>query len=226
MKKSILAISAVAALAVGSVAPALAYPAGQAPTLSLSSVSRLTPGDSVSVVVARVKRSCNVSLSWNGVSGGDTASSTVKSSGKTSVMTITTPSTAGVYTLKTNTISAECSGASAVSLSRAITVGKLASIVAKLSTNKGYVASNPTVSVSGTVKSGSLAVANKQVSISLRRNGSEVKTLTLTTSGSGVFNGSFSGTNYSAGDFTAVVSFDNDSTFAARSKSTAVLKLR
>jgi hypothetical protein len=225
MKKSLVAISAVAVLAIGPVAPALAYPAGQSPTLNLSSVSRLTPGDNVSVVVARVKSSCSVSLSW-GVQGGDTASATVRSSGKTPVMTITTPSTAGVYTLKTNRISAECAGDSAVSLSRVITVGKLASIVAKLSTNKGYVASNPTVSVSGTVKSGSVSVTSKQVSISLKRGDVEVKTLTLTTNASGVFSGSFTGTDYTAGNYTAVVSFANDSTYAAKSKSTAVLKLR
>jgi hypothetical protein len=226
MKKSLVAISAVAVLAIGSVAPALAYPAGQSPTLNLSSVSRLTPGDNVSVVVARVKSNCSVSLSWNGVQGGDTASATVRSSGKTPVMTITTPSTAGVYTLKTNTISAECAGDYAVSLSRVITVGKLASIVAKLSTNKGYVANNPTVSVSGTVKSGSVSVASKQVSISLKRGDVQVKTLTLTTNASGVFSGSFTGTDYTAGNYTAVVSFANDSTYAAKSKSTAVLKLR
>jgi hypothetical protein len=226
MKKTLLAISAVAALAIGSVAPALAYPAGQAPTLNLSSVSRLTPGDSVSVVVARVKRGCNVELSWTGRGGQEYASSVVKSSGKTSVMSIPTPTTAGVYTLKTNQISAECSGGSAVSLSRSITVGKLASIVAKLTTNKGYVSARPTVSVSGTVKSGSVSVANKSVSVSLKLGNTEVKTLTTSTNGSGVFNASFDGTTYSAGSYTAVVSFNNDSTYAAKSKTTAVLKLR
>ncbi len=226
MKKTLLAISAVAALAIGSVAPALAYPAGQAPTLNLSSVSRLTPGDSVSVVVARVKRGCNVELSWTGRSGMENASATVKSSGKTSVMTIPTPTTAGVYTLKTNQISADCSGGSAVSLSRSITVGKLASIVAKLATNKGYVSAKPTVSVSGTVKSGSVSVASKSVSVSLRLDGNEVKTLTTSTNAQGAFNANFSGTTYSAGSYTAVVSFNNDSTYAAKSKTTAVLKLR
>ena len=108
MKKTLLAISAVAALAIGSVAPALAYPAGQSPTLSLSSVSRLTPGDNVSVVVARVKSGCSVSVSWAGEDSVSPVSSTVKSSGKTSVMTIATPATAGVYTLTTSTITSNC----------------------------------------------------------------------------------------------------------------------
>lgn len=226
MKKSLVAISAIAVLAVGSVAPALAYPAGQSPTLSLSSVSRLTPGDNVSVVVARVKRDCSVSVSWSGGHGVDAVSSTVGSRGKTSVMTIATPSTAGTYTLTTSQISSTCSGGSAVTLARSITVGKVASIVAKLSTTSGYVSKNPTVSVSGTVKSGSLAVASKTVSISLKLGSGEVKTATATTNGSGAFTANFSGTTYTAGSYTAVVSFNADSTYTAKSKTTAVLKLR
>jgi hypothetical protein len=225
MKKSLLAISAVAVLSIGAVAPAMAYPAGQSPTLSLSSVSRLTPGANVSVVVARVKSACSISLSW--VSGsGATESATVSSRGRTPVMTIATPTTAGTYTLTTNQISSTCSGGSAVTLSRAITVGKLASVVAKLGTTSGYVSKNPTVKISGTVKSGSVAVASKTVSVSLRLAGEEVKTVTATTNGSGAFTANFSGTSYTAGSYTAVVSFTADSTYAAKSTTTAVLKLR
>lgn len=225
MKKSLLAISAVAVLSLGSVAPAMAYPAGQAPTLSLSSVSRLTPGDNVSVVVARVKSSCAISLSW--ASGSDaTASATVGSRGRTSVMTIATPETAGTYTLRTNLISGECSGGAAVRLSRSITVGKLASVTAKLRTTSGFVSKNPTVSITGTVRSGSVAVANKSVSVSLRLGSTEVKTVSATTNGSGAFTANFTGTTYTAGSYTAVVSFVADATFAAKNSTTAVLKLR
>jgi len=225
MKKTFLGLSALAALAIGSVAPALAYPAGQAPTLSLSSVSRLTPGDNVSVVVARVKKDCSVSVSWTGGQGVTPVSSTVKSSGKTSVMTIATPATAGVYTLTTSSISSLCSGGSATTLSRSITVGKLASIVSKLSTSSGYVSKTPTVTVSGTVKSGSVAVANKVVSITLKRGATTVASSTATTNGSGVFSKGISET-FTAGDYTAVVSIVADSTFAAKSTTTAILKLR
>jgi hypothetical protein len=225
MKKSILGLSAVAALAIGSVAPALAYPAGQSPTLSLSSVSRLTPGDNVSVVVARVKKDCSVSVSWTGGQGVDPVSSTVKSSGKTSVMTLATPSTAGVYTLTTSSISAACSGNSAVTLTRSITVGKLASIVAKLSTSSGYVSKDPTITVSGTVKSGSVVVANKVVSITLKRGSTTVASSTATTNGSGVFTSAIK-EPFTAGSYTAVVSFEANTTYAAKSQTTAILKLR
>lgn len=225
MKITILAVSA-AALAIGSVAPALSYPAGQSPTLSLSSVSRLTPGESISVVVGRVKSACSVSVSWSGQSGIAAVTATVKSSGKTPVMSIATPSTAGVYSLRTSQISGTCSGGSAVTLSRSISVGKLASIVSKLSTTSGYVSKNPTVSVSGTVKSGSVAVASKTVSVSLRLAGNEIKTVSTTTNSSGVFSANFTGTTYTAGSYTAVVSFTANDTYSANSTTTAVLKLR
>jgi hypothetical protein len=225
MKKTLVAISAVAALAIGSVAPALAYPAGQAPTLSLSSVSRLTPGDNVSVVVARVKNGCSVSVSWSGGQGVDPVSATVGARGKTSVLTLATPDTAGTYTLTTSQISANCSGGSAVTLSRAITVGKVASIVAKLSSSTGYVSKALPVTVSGTVKSGSVAVANKVVTIVLKRGETTVDTVTATTNGSGAFTKAISG-SFTAGSYTAVVSFNADSTYTAKSKTTAVLKLR
>jgi len=226
MKKTLVALSAIATLALGSAAPAMAYPAGQNPTLSLSSVSRLTPGDNVSVVVSRVKRGCEVSLSWLGGQGVSPITATVTSKGKTPVMTIASPATAGSYTLKTGTISGECSGGSAVSLSKSISVGKLASIVAKVSTTSGFIAKNPTMSISGTVKSGSVAVANKQVSVSLRLAGEQVKTVNATTNSSGVFSANFAGTSYAAGSYTAVVSLAADSTFSAKSTTTAALKLR
>ena len=225
MKKSLLAISAVAILSIGSVAPAMAYPAGQAPSLSLSSVSRLTPGANVSVVVARVKSACTVTVSWASGSAV-TATATVSSRGRTPVMTIATPSIAGTYTLRT-TLSTACAGeGEATTLSRKITVGKVASVVSKLRTTSGFVSKNPTVSITGTVKSGSVAVDDKSVSVSLKLAGNEVKTVTATTNASGVFTANFTGTTYTAGSYTAVVSFAADATYGARSVTTAVLKLR
>ena len=228
MKKTLVAISAVAALAIGSVAPALAYPAGQSPTLNLSSVSRLTPGDNVSVVVARVKKNCSVSVSWNGVPSIDAVTATVRNNGKTPVMTIKTPSTAGEYTLKTSTISQECSGESAVSFTKKITVGKFASIVSKLKTTSGYASKNPKVSISGTVKSGSLAVGNKSVSIAFKRDGITFLTTTAETNAQGAFSEIFQapGLSYSAGVYTAVVTLSAGTVYASKSAATAGLTLR
>lgn len=226
MKKSLIALTAAVALATPASLPAFAYPAGSAPTLGLSTISRLMPGGNVSVVVSRVKKNCSINLSWVGVTDSDTAAGLVRATGKTAVLSISTPDTAGVYTLTTNTISSTCSGGTAVALTKSITVGKLASVVAKLATSSAYVSKNPTVSVSGTVKSGSVSVANANISVVLKRNGSQVKTLTGTTNGSGSFNLNFSGTSYTAGSFTAEVTLDGNSTYIEKSVTTAALTLR
>jgi len=225
MKKSILAISAIIALAIPASAPAFAYPAGSAPTLGLSTASRLVPGGDVNVVVSRVKKNCSITLSWDGVDG-DTATGVVRATGKTAVLSISTPSTAGIYTLTTNEISSTCSGGSAVTLTKSITVGKLASVVAKLGTTSAYVSKSPTVKVSGTIKSGSVNVNNADITVVLKRNGSTVKTATGSTNSSGAFSVNFSGTSYTAGTYTAVVTLDGNASYIEKSVTTAALTLR
>jgi hypothetical protein len=225
MKKSLLAISAIFALAIPASAPAFAYPAGSAPTLGLSTASRLVPGGDVNVVVSRVKKNCSITLSWDGVDG-DTATGVVRATGKTAVLSISTPSTAGVYTLTTNEISSTCSGGSAVTLTKSITVGKLASVVAKLGTTSAYVSKSPTVKVSGTIKSGSVNVNNADITVVLKRNGSTVKTVTGSTLANGTFSLNFSGTSYTAGTYTAVVTLDGNATYIEKSVTTAALTLR
>lgn len=225
MKKTILAISAILALAIPASAPAFAYPAGSAPTLGLSTASRLVPGGDVNVVVSRVKKNCSITLSWDGVDG-DTATGVVRATGKTAVLSISTPSTAGVYTLTTNEISSTCSGGSAVTLTKSITVGKLASVVAKLGTTSAYVSKSPTVKVSGTIKSGSVNVNNADITVVLKRNGSTVKTVTGSTLANGTFSLNFSGTSYTAGTYTAVVTLDGNATYIEKSVTTAALTLR
>ena len=225
MKKSLLSISAIFALAIPASAPAFAYPAGSAPTLGLSTASRLVPGGDVNVVVSRVKKNCSITLSWDGVDG-DTATGVVRATGKTAVLSISTPSTAGVYTLTTNEISSTCSGGSAVTLTKSITVGKLASVVAKLGTTSAYVSKSPTVKVSGTIKSGSVNVNNADITVVLKRNGSTVKTATGSTNSSGAFSVNFSGTSYTAGTYTAVVTLDGNATYIEKSVTTAALTLR
>ena len=225
MKKSLLSISAIFALAIPASAPAFAYPAGSAPTLGLSTASRLVPGGDVNVVVSRVKKNCSITLSWDGVDG-DTATGVVRATGKTAVLSISTPSTAGVYTLTTNEISSTCSGGSAVTLTKSITVGKLASVVAKLGTTSAYVSKSPTVKVSGTIKSGSVNVNNADITVVLKRNGSTIKTATGSTNSSGAFSVNFSGTSYTAGTYPAVVTLDGNATYIEKSVTTAALTLR
>ena len=225
MKTKLFALSAIAVLAASAAAPALAYPAGQAPVLGLSTASRIIPGDTITVQVSRVKAGCSVTVFWDG-EGISSGAKTVKANGKTGVITLATPATAGTYTLKTNSISSACSGGDAVVLSKSLTVGRLASIVAKVSSTSGFASKNPTFSASGTVKSGSVAVANQTVTLSLRKGGVEVKSTTATTNGSGVFSKSFSGTSYENGNYTVVVSLESGAIYGAAERTSAVLKLR
>ena len=225
MKTKLVALSAIALLAASSAVPALGYPAGQAPVLGLSSASRIIPGDPITVQVSRVKAGCSVTVFWVG-EGISSGAKTIKANGKTGAFSISTPATAGVYTLSTNSISAACSGGDATTLTKSIRVGRQASIVAKVSSTSGFASKNPTFSASGTIKSGSVAVASQTVTLSLRKDNVEVKSTTATTNGSGVFSKSFTGTTYSAGDYTVVVTLDAGAVYGEATKTSAKLKLR
>lgn len=227
MKKTLLTLSAVFALAVSGVGPALAYPAGQAPVLGFSTIGRIIPGDPVSVNVTRVKKSCTVTVSW---ADSDAAispvSKVVKATGATGVISIATPTTAGTYTLTTG-ISAACAGTTnPVTLSKSVTVGKLSSIVGKLTTTSGYISRNPTISATGTITSGSIPVANKTIFLTLKRDGVTVKTVTGTTNGSGGYTIAFPGTSYSIGYYTAEIKIKAGSIYGETAITTASLRLR
>ena len=197
------------------------------PVMGLTSASTLLPGDIVSLNVSRVSKGCTVTIGWTDSGLGIApVSKVVKSDRTTGVFSIATPTTAGTYTLSTSELSAGCAGGSAVTLTRSVVVGKSLSITAKVSSSSGYDAKSPVFSVSGTVKSGSVAVSGKQVSVSLRRNGVEVQTATGITSSSGALNVVFTGTTYVAGSYTAVVTGVADSTYLAVQVTTAKLRLR
>lgn len=227
MKRTIIAISTIGLLAISALAPAQAYPAGSAPTIGLSEVSRLIPGSQVSVQISRVKPGCEVSVSWI---GDDieipAAKATVKGTGKSGIIRINTPSTAGDYTLST-LISPTCAGtASNVVLEKTIIVGKMASIVGKLSTTSGFISKTPTLSLTGTVKSGSVAVANQAVTVVLKKNGSPVSTKLATTSGTGTLSVSFAGLNLTAGDYRASIEVKAGSTYYSSLVTTSKITLR
>ena len=198
-----------------------------APVLSTSTPTTLVPGDVVTLRVSRVNEGCTVSVGWTDANTGvSSVSKIIKADRTTGVFTIATPAIAGSYTLSTNRISAECSGGLAVTLAKAFVIGKSSSVMAKVVTSNVYVAKNPVVSVSGTVKSGSVAVSNKAVTVSLRRNGVEVATASGTTNGSGVFNISLSSGSYVSGDYTAVVTVVADSVYRQAQVTTTKLTLR
>ena len=187
-----------------------------APLLSTSSESTMTPGDAIMIKVSRVNVGCTVTVGWLQENTGVSSISKVIKADRTSgVFSIATPSIAGRYTLTTSTIGGECSNGTAVTLARAFTVGKKLSVVAKLSSSSAFVSKSPVVTVSGKVKSGGVAVVGKAMTVSLRRNGVEVATATVSTDSSGSFVASFSDINYLAGEYSTAITGVADSTYLA-----------
>jgi hypothetical protein len=105
-------------------------------------------------------------------------------------------------------------------------VGKSLNLTAKVSASSGYVSKNPTLTLSGSVKSGSVAVVGKQFTVSLRRNGVAVETVTAATSSSGVLNVTFTRSTYAGGAYTVEISSAADNTYLATGFTTAKLTLR
>jgi len=187
-----------------------------APLLSTASVTTLVPGDALAIRLSRVNEGCTVTVGWLQENTGVSSISKLIRADRTSgVFTIPTPGTAGRYTLTTSTIGEECSNGAAVTLARAFTVGKKSSVVSKLSTSSTFVSRNPVVTVAGKVKSGSVAVVGREMTVSLRRNGVEVASATVSTDSSGSFVASFSDINYLAGEYSTAITGVADSTYLA-----------
>jgi uncharacterized repeat protein (TIGR02543 family) len=197
------------------------------PVMGRTSATTLLPGDLVSLNVSRVTKGCTITVGWAESNTGVTpVSKVVKADRSTGAFTIASPATAGTYTLSTNLISSECAGGSAVTLTQSVVVGKSLNLTAKVSTSSAYVSKNPTLTLSGSVKSGSVAVVGKQFTVSLRRNGVDVETVTATTSSSGVMNVTFTRVTYSGGAYTVDISSAADTTYLATTFTTAKLTLR
>ena len=185
-----------------------------APMLSTSSAASLAPGDALSIRVSRVNEGCTVTVSWvQENTGVSSVSRTARADRTTGVFTIATPGTAGRYTLTTNKIGTDCSNTAEVTISKAFVVGKASSIVAKLTSTSTFISRNPVISVSGKVKSGSVANADREMTVSLRRNGVEVDSDTATTNDSGEFTLTFSAGTYLAGQYSAVITGEADSIY-------------
>jgi len=148
---------------------------------------------------------------------------TVKSKGKTAQFSIQTPAVAGYYELASY-VSRTCSGGNAITLTKQILVGKLVSIVGKLATTSVFVAKNPTVSVSGSRTSGSLAVASKSFAAVLKKNGVVVKTAAGTTGSSGNYKLNSTG-SLTAETYTSSVSIAAGSVYSAATTSTSSFTL-
>ncbi len=225
MKRILVTYTVSMAMAIGSIAPAMAYPAGQAPTIRVVTADRLTPGSTITVLVARVKTGCTVSLSWNGGLGISAVSGPADAMGNTS-LSIKSPKVAGTYSLSTSAISAECTGGTASTLTSKIAVGKIAVAATKIATTNTSLKKKPVVSISGTIKSGATVVKSKTISVQLNLNGKKVTSLTGKTDSKGAFIVKFSKVKYKAGTYTAVVTTVADALYEAIKVTTKSVKLK
>jgi hypothetical protein len=221
----ILIVATVLTLTAVSALPASAYPTGQVPTISLSATGRLTPGQSVSAIVARVKPGCQVSISWQKVAGISPVSGTSDASGNTS-LAIASPNIAGTYVLTTSAISADCAAGEAVTLTSKVAFGKIAIIATKIATTSPSLKKKPVISVTGTVKSGTTLIKSKSITVNLNLGGKKVTSLKVKTDAKGAFTAKFTKVKYKAGKYTAVVSFAADAIYDAGKVTTKAVALK
>jgi hypothetical protein len=224
MKTKLTTLAVAFVLAAMPSIPALAYPTGQAPTLSLSASGRLTPGQSVSATVARVKPGCPVSISWKNAAGISAVSGTSDATGKTT-LSITSPNISGTYVLTTSAISAACAAGPAVTLTSSVVFGKIATITPKIVTSNVSAKKKPVISVSATVKSGTTLVKSKSITVDLNLAGKKLKTVKVKTDAKGAFTAKFTGIT-KAGKYTAVITFTADSIYSAAKVTTKALTLK
>ena len=225
MKRILATSTAAIAMAIGSIAPAFAYPAGEGPTISVLTADRLTPGSTITVLVARVKTGCAVSMSWTGGLGVSPVTGSADASGNTS-LTIASPKIAGSYVLTTSSLSAECTGGAAATLTSKISVGKIAAMTTKIASTNLSIKKKPVISISGTIKSGATLVKSKAISVQLNLGGKKVAVLAGKTDAKGAFTVKFSKVKYKAGTYTAVVTTVADASYEAIKVTTKAVKLK
>lgn len=219
------AVVLAAGLAVSSANVALAYPAGTNPSLGLSSYSRLTPGDSVSAVVSRVARGCQVSVAWKTLAGatvGSAATATAGRTGRTSAVSVASPAVGGKYNLVA-TLGTGCTG-DAGTITKAITVGKAVRHSISVKTTSASAAKNPTLTFTGKLYWGAVAVANKSVDVTITKPGGATTSVTVTTNASGVYTATV--TASTAGSYRATATLAADDTYAGSTLSSRQVTIR
>lgn len=224
MKNKMSTLALIFALATIPSSPALAYPTGQAPTLSLSASGRLTPGQTVSATVARVKPGCPVSISWKNVAGISAISGTSGADG-TTTLSIKSPKISGTYVLTTSLIDAACAAGPAVTLTSSLVFGKIATITPKIVSTNVSAKKKPVISVTAIVKSGTTLVKSKSITVDLNLAGKKLKTVKVKTDAKGAFTAKFTGITQ-AGKYTAVITFAADSIYSAAKVTTKALTLK
>lgn len=197
--------------------PANAYPAGQHLTLNLDQSNVLVGGTTIHATVTHAKPGCVVSVR---ILQTETTSRllTAGNNGTAGTFNIVTPRAYGFYTIKASTSSA-CSG-SAESDTATLSVGKITTLTASLSTASGLltVKSKPVFKVTGTLKYGAIKVANVPVlAVITLPNSTKTSKYQTKTNSQGVYAFSMPGVGKTIGAYSATVSFAGSGAYLASS---------
>lgn len=223
LKSRSIALGLSAALVLGSGVAAQAYPAGSEPSLGLSSYSRLVPGNSVTVSVSRVLRGCTVTIGWD---GGNSTSAVAGKTGRTLPTSVASPTIGGKYKLRA-TLGAGCSIDTGKSVTKDITVGKLVRHSVQIKTSSSSARRNPTLTLTGKIFWGAVAVNNATVSLTLAAPNGRTFTATATTNDSGVYSGTVGGlNNIVAGAYTVTAVLAPDNIYAGSTVSSRTVTIR
>ena len=223
LKSRSIALGLSAALVLGSGVAAQAYPAGTNPSLGLSSYSRLLPGDSVTVSVARVLRGCNVTIGWD---GGNSASAVAGKTGRTAPVSVASPGIGGKYKLRAS-FGAGCSVDSGTSVTKDITVGKLVRHSVQIKTSSSRAVRNPQLTLTGKIFWGAVAVNGATVQLSLNGPGNADFDVQATTGSNGVYSVNVGGSNnIPAGQYTVTAVLAADDVYAGSTVSSRTVTIR
>ncbi len=186
--KATVAVVAAATLVAGTAVAASAYPAGTPMTLSLTKTAYSAGATNVRVKAAHVKPGCIVSFGYDNqnVRNDDTGDydqndAVAVASGNTPYTTLFAPRVAGDYSLIAETES-YCTPTSYDRATATVRVGKAVDVSINYNT-----AVKKTITVSGTVRTGSTAVIGQSLNVSLINNatGAVVKTIVAKSAAAG-----------------------------------------
>jgi len=218
-----IAIALAGFLTVSSASIAQAYPSGTNPSVGLTSYSRLTPGDSVSVSVSRIYRGCSVSIGWN---GSTQATAVAGKTSRTAPVSVASPTVGGVHTL-TARFGDGCRTDAGKSISKTITVGKLVRHSVGIKTTSSSARRNPTLALTGKIFLGAEAQTGLRVNLRLTKPNGDVQNLVATTGANGTYTANFGGVGAVVqGQYTVVATLPADSTYAGSIVSSRTVTIR
>ena len=216
------ALALVSTLALADVAQA--YPAGSAPTMSISNYANLVPGQGVNVVIARVRPGCSVAVGWDVLANPQVH--TADSFGHASFTNVTSPTTGSRYDL-TATFGAGCYSDQGTFITRSIVVGKQLKQSAIIKTSTRAAARNPLLTVTGKITWGVTPVSGLTVQVRLRK-GSSFYSSNVTTNSSGVYTAVFGRGNVTtipAGNYWAYANIPGTAVYANQTGQTPTIHI-